>query len=165
MNPIEAGKEALEAIVLPLQEEKRALTERIAEIDITLKPLEAAISPLEGKARGKKKPNPGATARTVTQEDVRKTLLRLLDVKPAASKESLLAAAKKSLKVEQGLDLKGFSNRCREVLSEEPFHVDEAGRVRLIDAAEELPAAREAALHHREPKTAVDNFASGVLGR
>lgn len=169
MNPIEAGKEALEAIVLPLREEKQRLTERIAEIDLTLVPLEKAIDPLGKRTRAKKKAKPGGVARTVTQEDVRQAFERLLAKKPSASKESLLAAAKKQLKVEQGLDLKGFSNRCREVLAAEPFEVDEVGRVRLVGATQEealehAPVA-EAALHRRDPKTAVDNFAPGALGR
>ena len=165
MNPIEAGKEALEAIVLPLREEKQRLTERIAEIDLTLVPLEKAINPLGKRARGKKKTKPGGAARTVTQEDVRQTFEKLLASKPSASKESLLAAAKKDLKVAQGLDLKGFSNRCREVLDGKAFELDEAGQVRFVTATEEQPPKIEAALHRREPKSAVDNFASDVLGR
>lgn len=165
MNPIEAGKEALEAIVLPLREEKQRLTERIAEIDLTLVPLEKAIDPLGKRARLKKKSGASRAARTVTQEDVRQAFEKLLADKPSASKESLLAAAKKSLKVEQGLDQKGFSNRCREVLSGEPFKVNEAGRVQLFDATTEQPTLGETPLRRREPKSVVDNFDPGVLGR
>lgn len=163
MNPIEAGKEALEAIVLPLREEKQRLTERIAEIDQTLVPLERAIDPLGKKARGKKKPT--QAARTVTQEDVRDVLEKLLAGKPVASKESLLAAAKKTLKVEQGLDLKGFTNRCREVLATAPFEVDGAGRVRLVAAPRASSEPVEAAMTPREPKTAVDNFPAEAFSR
>ncbi|MEM1186715.1 MAG: hypothetical protein AAGI53_17155 [Planctomycetota bacterium] len=163
MNPIEAGKEALEAIVLPLREEKRRLTERIAEIDLTLVPLEQAIDPLGGKARGKKRPKPAAAARTVTQEDVRQAFEQLLAAKPSTSKESLLAAAKKALKVEQGLDLKGFPNRCREVLASEPFRVDEAGRVRLAAASTTSGDPVEPALRPREPESLVDNSSTDAL--
>lgn len=165
MNPIEAGKEALEAIVGPLREEKQRLVDRIAEIDLTLVPLEEAIGPLGGKARGKKKPRPTAAARTVNQEDVRQALLKLLASKPVAPRESLLAAAKKKLKVEQGLDLKGFTNRCREVLAGEEFDLDEAGRVSLAAATEERAGGFETPLRRREPESAVDNFAASALGR
>lgn len=165
MTPIEAGKEALEAIVLPLREEKERLTERIAEIDVTLKPLEAAISPLGSKTRAARKAKSKTATRTVTQEDVRQVLLKLATAKPGAPQEALLDKAKQTLKVQHGLDLKGFANRCREVLGSEPFVVDEAGRVRLVDAAEENREPAEATLHRREPKSAVDNFAVGALGR
>lgn len=165
MNPIDAGKEALEAIVLPLREEKQRLTERIAVIDQTLVPLEKAISPLGSKARRKKKTKPNTTARTVTQEDVRQTLEKLLAGKRSASQESLLATAKQKLKVEQGLDLKGFSNRCREVLAAEPFAVDAAGSVRLAAAPMTSSEPGEASLHQGEPQSLGDKFGSGVLAR
>ncbi|MEM7517066.1 MAG: hypothetical protein AAF368_09120, partial [Planctomycetota bacterium] len=115
MNPIEAGKEALEAIVRPLQEEKRRLAERIAEIDVTLKPLEAAIGPLGGVVRAGRRAKAKTGRRTVTQEDVRGVLVELVTATPGVSEEALLNRAKQTLKVRDGLDLKGFSNRCREV--------------------------------------------------
>jgi hypothetical protein len=163
MNPIEAGKEALEAIVRPLREEKERLVERIAEIDVTLKPLEAAIGPLGG--RGSRKAKPSSAARTVTQEDVRQVLGKLAAANPGASQEALVERAKQTLKVQHGLDLKGFANRCREVLRSDPLLVEGAGRVRPVDASQAPAAPTEASLRHAEPKSAVDNFAFGAPGR
>ncbi|QDS99328.1 hypothetical protein [Adhaeretor mobilis] len=164
MNPIEAGKEALEAIVLPLREEKQQLTKRITEIDITLKPLEAAINPLDGRGRGGRKAKPKPTKRTANQEDVRQVLVKLATDHPGVKQERLLEKAKQMLKEQHGLDLKGFANRCREVLGSEPFEIDEAGSVRLAAAPKASSEPLEAILLASEPKTAVDNFASGVLG-
>ena len=154
MNPITAGKEALEAIVLPLREEKQRLSDRIDQIDLTLKPLEAAISPLDGKPRSKKKTKP---TRTVTQNDVRLVLQEIVTSHPTISKEKLLTTAKQKLKVEQGLDLKGFSNRCREVLQELPFDFDPAGQVRLAAASTTSGEPSEAILLPHDPQSTVDN--------
>lgn len=164
MNPIEAGKEALEAIVTPLREEKERLTERIAEIDLTLKPLEAAIGPLGGKSRSAKKGKAKPTARTVTQEDARGVLVELVTAKPGVAEEALLAKAKQVLKVKHGLDLKGFVNRCREVLGSEPFVVHSDGTVRLAAAPKASSEPGKADLPSRGSDSSVDNFAAGVLG-
>ena len=165
MNPIEAGKEALEAIVQPLREEKKQLTERIAEIDITLKPLEDAISPLGGRSRSSRKAKPKPSKRTVNQKDVRQVLVKLVTAEPSVSQETLVAKAKQTLKEHHGLDLKGFSNRCREVLGRDPFAVDEAGHVRLVATTQAKVEPREAIARLDEPKTAVDIFASPSVSR
>lgn len=165
MNPIEAGKEALEAIVLPLREEKERLTNRIAEIDVTLKPLEEAISPLGGRSRVSRKAKPKPAKRTVNQEDVRQVLAKLATTKPGVTQETLVAKAKQLLKEQHGLDLKGFSNRCREVLGREPFAIDQAGGVRLVAATPASIEPDEADLRQGEPKTAVDNFAPQSVSR
>jgi hypothetical protein len=157
MNPIEAGKEALEAIVQPLREEKERLVSRIAAIELTLQPLEAAIGPLGGRGSRKAKPKPAT--RTVTQEDVRQALVKLATARPGAPQQSLVEQAKQTLKVQQGLDLKGFANRCREVLGSAPFAVDEGGRVRIVDAVAERPGASEPSLRRVGGQSLVDNLA------
>ena len=162
-NPIEAGKEALEAIVLPLREEKQRLVERIDEIDITLKPLEAAISPLGGRSRSSRKAKSKAATRTVNQEDVRQVLEKLVAANPGVAQEAIVAKAKRTLKEQHGLDLKGFANRCREVLGREPFAVDEAGCIELVAATPSKPKSREANVQLAEPNAAVDKFATAGL--
>ncbi|MCA9232959.1 MAG: hypothetical protein KDA57_20100 [Planctomycetales bacterium] len=163
MNPIEAGKEALEAIVLPLREEKQRLVERIDEIDVTLKPLEAAISPLGGRSRSARRAKCKTATRTVNQEDVRQVLEKLVTANPGVPQETLLATAKRTLKEQHGLDLKGFANRCREVLGREPFVVDQADCVGLIAATEPKAKPHEANTRLREPNVAGDNFATTGL--
>lgn len=165
MNPLEAGKAAIEAICRPLREERQTLTSRIQEIDAVLEPLEIALKPLDGNSGLKKLRSKVSTKATVNQENVRRVMLKVVTAKPGIDQHTLEEKAKQILKEQLGLDLKGYVNRCREVLGSEPFVITADGRVHVKNPTEATTERPETQVTRYDSQMPVERSTSGFETR
>ena len=132
MNPINAGEEALVALVAPIDREVAELEARLKVLKTSKAPIQAALKALRGNKKSKaSKPSP-------KQEDVREVCLAIVQAHPGITQTELEDKAKRKLTEELGFDLKGFAKRRNEVLNSSTFAIAADGTVSVPSRSSEV---------------------------
>jgi hypothetical protein len=129
------AREAILALLLPLQQQAAALREDLAQIDLEQTPLEAALAALDEESRARSKAPTKTKKPFVTQADVQSVCQTLLNENRSLSLNDLKVRAKEKLSREQGFNLNGFGLRFKECLASSTFSMSSEGVVTLADIA------------------------------
>ncbi len=115
--------EAIEAQLLPIEQETADLETKLAELKSTKAKLEAAYQALTGKSPSKQKANRKATKPCARKQDVLSACQSVLQTRGPLSKPELEALVKAELSEKQGFNLSGVGLRMTECLRSEAFDV------------------------------------------
>ncbi len=155
MKSVDAGQEALMALIEPLATERSQLQLRLDEIAKELAPLEEALAMLKGKKKAHSKARRKPEKPTVRKKDVLTVCKTLVEENRGIARGDLKALAKQKLATDLQLDLKGYELRFKETLSSPTFDVATDGTVRLASD----PCDHAVAAAAETTKLAVDSSA------